>query len=906
MTKTFRLPNGITVVCEERPKTGKVSMLVNFKYGSANEAADESGLTFLMQEACNAGTMTRTRAQLAEEAKFELVTVTSQDTTTFGTSKVLTRYAEEAFAIITDVVRHPAFEAAEVEKTKAQIAEWIDKDSKSPQKKTEIKFLETAFAEQAAGGDPRGNRALLNSFTPAQIRQKHAELLAHPENIVISFTGDIDSAQAQKLAQDYFGDLPAAVAAAKDLSVKFTDGDYREATENEQLNLRFGFKAPARRDADSQAVFLLQEFLSGGMSSPLFMEVRERRGLVYSVHAGYNPFADTGVFSIIAGAGKGNAGELISVTMGLLGKIIRDGVDPVALDQARERILRSIKQFTETAADAAERNSNQIMSFGRLISLEETEQQLKKVTSDDLRRICADMLRDGKYALSGIGPQETMPTAAEIKNMMQAQLQGVTVPIAQPVTSSVKPEFSRAAKETKIATVEPKMTTLKNGMKIVTVERPGNLSCGAWVGAGSDHEPPALNGATHMNEHMMFKGTPSYEPGEIDRIVDGELGGGLNAYTTNDRTAYYFYNLKADALEKIVDICGEMVFKAKLDHAEFDGKPLKNPDGTTVKAKGERDVVIEEMKMYKDDVGDCAFELAMATAYPNQPHGRSVIGTEETLRAMTVEQLAAYRDEYYAPNNVVFSAAGPIKHEDFVAIVEKNFGQMQAKNFPALPVPDYKGGAAFIEHQNASLCSVNILAESVAAADPDTAAYEALGEILGGGTSSRFYTKIVDELGLSSSVGAGTFSLLNGGNFIVSASVAPDKVRSFVSAVYAEMRSLGDSLTQVELDKVKVSMETDLLSDLETNDDACRNYASNVQAYGRLVTQPEQLAQIQKLSLDDIKRVLKKVLASSPTLAMAVPPGTDPQLLPKQDEVVAMRDGKRPPSNTSSRNGPVV
>ncbi len=910
MVKTFRLPNGVTVVCEERPQSGKVSMQINFKAGSANETIEDNGLTFLMQEACNGGTKTRSRAQLSEDVESKggtISTVTRRLATTFGTS-VLTRYAGDTFGVLADMVRNPAFDPAELKKTKMLIEQMIDKEGESPQLEAGSKFFETAFAGQAIGENPMGSKALVDSFTPEQIKQKHAELLAHPENIIVSFAGDIDAAEAEKLVKNYFGDLPAAAAVPAKTPVSFTAGDYREQQENEQINIQFGFEAPNQSDPDRYTAMMLEEFLSGGMSSPLFVEIREKRGLVYSVGAAYSPIEESGLFRIVAGAGKGNAGELISVSMDLLGQIIRDGVDQTTLEQARERFIMSMKESAEKAKDAAAGNSQQIMDYGRTVSVDEIEEQLKKVTSDDIRRLCAKMLKDGKYALSAVGPQDTMPSEQEIKNMMQKQVQGVTLPAPALKGAAAKTQFTEAAQEAQAATaVEPKITTLKNGMKIVTVERPGSLACGAWVGAGSDHETPVLNGATHMNEHMMFKGTPSYAPGEIDRIIDGQLGGGLNAYTTHDRTAYYFYNLKPDALGKITDICGEMVFKANLDHDEFDGKMLKNPDGTAAKAKGERDVVIEELKRSNDNIGRSSWDIALETAYPDQPHGRTVLGTEETLRAMTVQQLAAYRDEFYAPNNVVFCAVGPVNHEDFVKLVESKYGQMQAKQFPPLPTPEYKGGTAFIEHHNANMCDVKILAEGVPTGDPEEAAYDALGEILGGGSSSRLYKKVVDEQGLSAGVAAGTQDYMNGGMFCVLTSVAADKVKPFVNAAYAEMRNLANTVTQEELDKVKIAMETALLSDLETNNDACDVYACGVQTEGKIITQAEMSAQIQNLTLDDIKRVLKKVLASNPTLSMIVPPGTDPNLLPKQEEVVAMRDGKQPPKTTAPQpNRPSV
>src|ERR1035437_5077135 len=136
MAKIFQLPNGVTCVSEERPQTGKVSMQIHIKSGSANESAEDNGLTFLMQESSNGGTMTRSRDQIAEAVESrggKISTVTDRTATIFG-GEALTRYAGDTFSVLADMVRHPAFNAAEVQKTKTQITQWLEQQSESPAK----------------------------------------------------------------------------------------------------------------------------------------------------------------------------------------------------------------------------------------------------------------------------------------------------------------------------------------------------------------------------------------------------------------------------------------------------------------------------------------------------------------------------------------------------------------------------------------------------------------------------------------------------------------------------------------------------------------------------------------------------------------------------------------------------
>lgn len=905
MVDTFQLPNGLTGVCESRPGTGTVTMQVVIKSGSMHEKADEGGLTYLTQEAVNGGTKTRSREDISHEIESRganLFTVTERTTTTFG-STALARDAEDIFEILADVVRNPAYDADEVAKTKQQIEHWVTQKFQDPGRKAQKKFFEAAFSGQAIANDPMGDPDVVESFTLAQIQKKHEELLAHPENIVISFAGDITTEQAEKLVTQYFDDLKAATPAAAP-QITFEGNDLREANSNEQMNIMFGFEAPSMKSPERYDLLMLNELLSGGMSSPLFQEIREKRGLVYSVSAGYAPYETKGMFYVVAGTGKGNAGELIDTTFNLLGDTITNGFTDEEIDGARERLLRSIKTGLESSSRAADRNANLILNHGRIVPLEEMEKNLKNVTNEDIRRACAKLLEGGNYALSGVGPQDTMPTEAEIKAKMQDTLDTASVPSARAaaktiVTYSAAPAGAQnnAAANQNIQSGDPKTTVLPNGMIVVTTERPGSLSAGAWVGAGSDHETPELNGATHMNEHMMFKGTPSYGPGTIDKIIEGELGGGLNAYTSNDCTAYYFYSLTEDQLDKVIDICGEMVFEANISEDEFDGKMVTAEDGSQVKAPGERDVVIEEIKRANDNLMRRLLYVFNDVAYPNQPHGKPVLGTEETLTNMTAKMLRDYRDEYYSANNVVFSAAGPIKHEDFVALIEKKFGQMPTVPFDELPTPTYEGGTKAIEMDSAQMASIIIGAEGVANTEDDSFVYDALAEIIGGGTSSRLHKEVVDKRGLTGQIGAGSLDYRNCGQFIIHTHVAPENIKETLGVIYDQLHDLRSSITQEELDKAKANMEMGTLREIETNRGACDAQGNYTLQSGEAQSVSDITGKIRQISLGDLQRVIDDILASNPTVGMVVPTGTDEALIPDHDEVLELKDGSSASGN---------
>lgn len=905
MIQSIQLGNGVTIICENRPKTGKVSMQVALRNGAAQEPFEHAGLTNLAQEICWGGSKTRSRDDIADAIESLGGSYSSNATRgqTWFAAQSLARDTGAVFAILADAIRNPAFDPEEIEITKEQIKTGIEQRDEKASTLASKALMEAAFAGQAAANHPHGTLESVESFTPAQIHDRHAELLSRPQDIIISFAGDIDMAAAQALGQAAFGDLTGE-GSAPNPPLTFKGGDIRIPQNNEQLNLTFGFEAPKATDPKRFHINLLEELLSGGMSSPLFQEIREKRGLVYSVGASFTPLRENGLFSITAGTGRGNARELMTTAFTLLGDLARTGFTQAQMDKACERIIRGLKGSLESDFAAVNNNSAQILIHGRLISLDEYESSLRKVTSADVQNAIGEMLRSGTYALGAVGPQDNMPDEAEIKTMMAQQAK--TIPQLAQTAPVATTAIAKADAPASTHSAEPKVTTLKNGMKVVTAERPGSLACGAWVGAGSDHETPELSGATHMNEHMMFKGTPSYGPGQIDRIIEGSLGGDLNAYTSNDKTAYYFYNLLPRDIEQIVDICGEMVFKANLDHDEYDGHVTTNADGTTTKNKGERDVVLEEIKRANDKISSRMWDLLNKTAYAGQAHSRAILGTEQTLRAMSVDMLAAYRDAYYTPNNVVFSAAGPIKHEDFVALIERKFGAMPFVPFAPLPEQKAGGGVAYDEMETAQLCQVSLAVQGVPEIHPDHEAYEALGAVLAGGGSSRLYKIFVNQTSLTNSVSAGAIAYQHCGQFGVFLSTRADRTKEAVQTIYNELRAVTKNLTNAELNKVKAQMEMDALSSIETNNDACDTYGKDVLARGKVETTAEICARIQKLKLSDLKRVARDILAADPAFVGIIPAGTDRKLLPSYQDVLAFRDNAGPAQSKKNRPQPEI
>ncbi len=221
------------------------------------------------------------------------------------------------------------------------------------------------------------------------------------------------------------------------------------------------------------------------------------------------------------------------------------------------------------------------------------------------------------------------------------------------------------------------ITTLPSGLTVLTerMERVETVSFGAYIGAGTRHETAAENGVAHFLEHMAFKGTTSRTAVDIAEAVE-DVGGHINAYTSREQTAYYVKMLKED-LGLGVDIIGDI-----LCHSIFEPEELER----------ERGVILQEIGQANDTPDDIIFDHFQSAAYPGQPMGRPVLGTEEIIRNMKREALPGFMNAHYTPENMVIAASGNLRHEQVVELVAQHFADLP-KAACQEPLPaDYTGG----------------------------------------------------------------------------------------------------------------------------------------------------------------------------------------------------------------------
>jgi predicted Zn-dependent peptidase len=276
------------------------------------------------------------------------------------------------------------------------------------------------------------------------------------------------------------------------------------------------------------------------------------------------------------------------------------------------------------------------------------------------------------------------------------------------------------------------VTRLPSGLVVITDAMPQleTASLGVWVGAGGRDERPDENGISHLLEHMAFKGTSRRTARLIAEEIEA-VGGDINAATSIENTAYYARMLRADvplALDVLADI---------LSDPTFDPEELTR----------EQNVIVQEIGACEDTPDDLVFEFLQAIAFPEQPIGRSILGTRESVRSFDATKLRAYLGRNYRAPDMIVSAAGAVEHAAVVAEVERRFAPFTG---PVAPVPEparFSGGT-HIEPRDLEQVHVTLAMEGVSQRDPSLYSLQVFTNVLGGGMSSRLFQEVREVLGL--------------------------------------------------------------------------------------------------------------------------------------------------------------
>ena len=397
---------------------------------------------------------------------------------------------------------------------------------------------------------------------------------------------------------------------------------------------------------------------------------------------------------------------------------------------------------------------------------------------------------------------------------------------------------------------------LPNGLRVVTdrMESVESVSLGIWVNVGARNEPAEANGVSHLLEHMAFKGTGRRSAFDIACEIE-DVGGYLNAHTSSEATVYHASVLKQH-VPLAIDIIADILLNSTFDEAEL---------------ARERGVVLQEIGQAADTPDDVVFDWFQETAYPDQPLGRPVAGTADTVGRMSRRTLIDYMTSQYGSDRMILAAAGNLDHDRILRLAEDAFGSV-AEAGAGDPAPASYAGGDRREVRDLEQAHLVLGFDGVGFADADYYPLSVLSTALGGGTSSRLFQEVREKRGLVYSIFPFASHYADGGVFGIYAGTGPAKMAELVAVVCDEIvRVATDPVTEPELVRARTQMRAGILMTLENTTARAERLARQMHICDRIVPVGEIVDFIEAVSAEDVRRVARRLVASPPTLAALGP-----------------------------------
>ena len=396
------LANGLRVASAAMPHVETVSLGVWVGVGTRDEPAENNGVAHLLEHMAFKGTERRTARAIAEEIEAvggHLNAYTSRESTAYF-AKVLKQDVPLAVDIIADILQHSAFDETELAREREVVLQEIGQAHDTPDDVIFDHFQEAAFPDQPIGRPVLGQAAVVGVM-PRRALVDYMGSRYQAQDMVLAAAGNLSHDALVALAERHFTTLPTGRTNGR-APANYRGGAYREAKDLEQLHVVLGFPGISFTDPDYYAFSVYSTLLGGGMSSRLFQEVREKRGLAYSIYSFTGSFMDGGLFGVYAGTGAHQVEELIPVIGEQMEAVARLPGD-AEIERARNQIKAGLLMSLESTNARSEQLANQLLVYGRPIPVDEIVGRIDAVDAAAIRRV-ADRLRSGPVTVAALGP----------------------------------------------------------------------------------------------------------------------------------------------------------------------------------------------------------------------------------------------------------------------------------------------------------------------------------------------------------------------------------------------------------------------------------------------------------------------------------------------------------------------
>lgn len=411
-----RLKNGIAVVSHSMPHLESIALGIWVGAGVRSEAPSEHGISHLLEHMAFKGTGQRSAREIAETIEAvggEMNAETSVDHTTYY-ARLLKDDLPLGLEVLGDIICDPQLDADELALEQHVVLQEIGAAYDVAEDWVFDLFQQAAYPGQAIGRSVMGTPESVSAHTRDDLRGFLSRHYSGP-HIVVAAAGNLDHDSLVDLAETHLGRLPAHAAPRWEAG-HYQGGELTELRPVKEAQILLGFSAPSYADKSFTAAHIFSSILGGGMASRLFQELREERGLCYSIYSFYWPFADTGLFGIQTATSEQDIDELVPVVLNELSKMT-DGVTDAELARAKAQLKSGLLMTLESPIARAGQIARHVLIHGRVLALEETIERIEAVTADDLAQLAAATIASAP-TLAAVGPVKSMPSAGEIAARM--------------------------------------------------------------------------------------------------------------------------------------------------------------------------------------------------------------------------------------------------------------------------------------------------------------------------------------------------------------------------------------------------------------------------------------------------------------------------------------------------------
>jgi predicted Zn-dependent peptidase len=398
------LPNGLRILTERMTQVRSISIGVWLTRGSRHESAERGGIAHFVEHMLFKGTASRSAEDIAQQIDSiggQLDAFTAKEYASYYI-KVLDEHLPLAIDVLADIVRNPAFSPDDLEREKKVVVEEIKMVEDTPDDLVHELFTQRFWDNHPLGRPILGTKETVESFNSDLLRSYFRNVYT-AKNLIVSAVGNLEHDRVRDLVAEKFGSLTQPGEPAVDEAPQVVPNVIIRNKELEQSHLCLGVSSYPQNHGDRYATYVLNTLLGGSMSSRLFQNVREKRGLAYAVFSGLSAYRDAGAFTIYAGCSNDAIGEVLDLCVEEMKGVKQTPVPPAELQRSKDHLKGSLMLSLESTASRMSHLARQEIYFDRQVGLDETLDGIEKVTAADVQRVAADLFRNGSLSATVLG-----------------------------------------------------------------------------------------------------------------------------------------------------------------------------------------------------------------------------------------------------------------------------------------------------------------------------------------------------------------------------------------------------------------------------------------------------------------------------------------------------------------------